>query len=109
MHDPNYRVSFPAAVFEENGKPKKMQARTVGLHMLLRWEIYGKPYAYSYDLWPEGLLCTFSVDLVDDKGDGIFRLLVSPGHIMQGEITELGHRGPQAPRLPEWARTRPAS
>jgi sulfur carrier protein ThiS len=97
VHDKGYHVSFPAAVFEENGKPKKMQARKVGLHRLLRWDINGQPYIYSYDLWPAGTLCTFSVDLVDEKGDGSFRLMVAPGHPQVG---------PQSPAPPQWAKKR---
>lgn len=104
-HERSYRVTFPAAIFTEDGKRKGTARRTLGLHGLFRWEIDGKPYAYSYDLWPEGLLCTFSVDLVDDKGDGLFRVMATPGHIMQGKITSTGqHVAPQPPPLPEWAR-----
>ena len=95
-HSKSYRVSFPEAIFQENGTPKKMRARAIGLHTLLRWEINGKPYAYSYELWPDDVLCTFSVDLVDDKGDGVFRLMTAPGHaVFTSKL--------RPPPLPEWA------
>ncbi len=95
VHDKGYHVTFPAAVFEENGKPQKMRTRILGLHRLLRWELDGKPYAYSYELWPDGLFCDFSVDIVDDKGDGVFRLMESPGHLIHS-------LNPQPPALPTW-------
>jgi len=105
VHPKNYRVSFPAAMFEEGGKTKTMQARTLSLNGLFRWEINGKPYAYSYDLWPDDVMCTFSVDLIDDKGDGIFRVMVTPGHIMQPQIIVPGNiEVPQPPALPDWAK-----
>ena len=80
VHRKGYRVTFPAAIFEENGTREKMRSRTLVLGELLRWDISGKPYAYSYELVPNGVACMFSVDLLDDKGDGIFRVMVSPGH-----------------------------
>jgi hypothetical protein len=93
VHAKGYHVSFPAGVFDEYGKQKRMRPRILGLHRLLRWELNGKPYAYTYELWPEGMLCDFSVDIVDDEGDGVFRLLESPGHNLLTFQT-------QAPALP---------
>jgi hypothetical protein len=103
-HDKNYRVSFPAAVFVENGISKVMQARTISLYRLLRWEVKGIPYAYTYDLWPEDVMCTFSVDVTDDRGDGIFRVMTRPGHTMEPSVTrDKGWQAPQPPDLPRWA------
>ncbi len=91
-----FSAHFPEAVFAENGISKKMLARTVDVKVIYRWEINGRPYAYSYTLIPRDLLCFFTVDFVDDKGDGIFRVMTSPGH---ASIT-LG----APPPVPEWAR-----
>ena len=91
-----YHVTFPEAVFEENGKRMKMGVRSFGLHYLVRWEFQGKPYAYSYLLLPDDVACSFTVDIVDDKGDGVFRSLVTPGHF-------IFDRDPQPPPLPSWA------
>ena len=103
-HDPGYRVSFPEAVFQENGVQMKMEARSIPLNGLYRWEIFGKPYAYSYDLWPDDVGCAFSADFMDDKGDGVFRVMASPGHLGRREFTkDGGYREPQPPPLPEWA------
>ena len=96
VHTKDYRVIFPAAVFQENGKRKKMRPRKLVLRELLRWDINDKPFAYSYDLAPEGVLCTFSVDLVDDKGDGVLRVMVAPGHVSSLDL--------QPPPLPGWVK-----
>ena len=97
MHGKNYRVRFPAAVFRDGLKTRKMRARMLDLYKLVRWDINGKPFAYSYLLHPDGHLCVFSVDLIDDKGDGIFRVMVTPGHA-------LVRLDSQPPALPEWAK-----
>jgi hypothetical protein len=96
-----YHVTFPAAVFEQDGKPMKMAARSFGIHQIVRWEIHGQPYAYSYLLLPDDVACSFTVDLVDDIGDGVFRSLVTPGHfIFSNPLVP--------PPLPEWASKRPS-
>jgi len=101
-------VVFPGGVFEEDGKAMKTEARTLAVARgwVKRWEINGKVYAYSYTLhdvrgsWIKGkfvlreggLLCMFSVAFVDDKGDGVFRL-------MTNAHPDFAH----PPALPEWA------
>jgi hypothetical protein len=94
-HDEDYRVLFPEAIFDDSGIEKKMLARIFTLKQMVRWEMHGTPYAYSYYLWPFDVACDARVDIIDDRGDGKFRLMVSPGH----PIT-----GPQAapPPVPEW-------
>jgi hypothetical protein len=95
VHEDNYRVRFPEAIFDENGNSKKMHSSIFQLARLLRWEMNGKTYAYSYELWPERTLCTATVDIFDDKGDGKFRLMTLPGHIIDVQ-------NPVAPPVPEW-------
>lgn len=92
----SFSAHFPEAAFSENGTSKKMLARTIEVKVIYRWEINGRPYAYSYTLSPRELLCFFTVDFIDDKGDGIFRVMTSPGH---PAIT----LGPPPP-VPGWAR-----
>jgi len=94
---PHYHVSFPEAVYEDHGVRMKMRPKKVGVVIILQWEVNGKPYAYSYELAPDDVLCTFSVDFVDDKGDGVFRVMNSPGHPLRGRKT-------QPPAVPDWAR-----
>lgn len=100
IHKRGYQVTFPAAIFEGDGKRKRMRPTVGSLRLLLRWEMNGKPYAYSYELESSRYLCTFSVDIVDDKGDGIFRTMVTPGHLLHS--SHLPSPGPQPPPLPEW-------
>ena len=52
VHENDYRVSFPEAVFDENGIHKKMLPGVFQLKQLLRWEMNSKTYAYSYYLLP---------------------------------------------------------
>jgi len=95
LHDEGYRVLFPDAVFDDSGARKRMLARRFGLSRMLRWEIHGTPYAYSYDLSPLDVLCITTVDIIDDRGDGKFRLMTSPGHaIIFRDIVP--------PPVPEW-------
>ena len=95
QHDDDYRVLFPEAVFEDGGVNKRMLDRSFVLKQLLRWEINGKPYAYSYYLWPLDIACIATVDIIDDRGDGKFRVMNSPGHTILG-------RNPTPPPLPKW-------
>jgi hypothetical protein len=94
-HDDGYRVVFPEAKFDEDGVAKKMQQRIFLLYRMLRWESNGTPYAYSYELGPLDVACMATVDIIDDRGDGKFRLMTSPGHVIFG---------PNAapPPVPEW-------
>jgi len=95
LHNDNYRVRFPEAIFDEDGIHKKMLSRVFLLKQLLRWEMNGKPYAYTYYLWPYDVACDATVDIIDDKGDGKFRLMTSPGHPI---VTQ----NPVPPPVPEW-------
>ncbi len=94
-HPDGYRVQFPEAIFEANGSQKKMLARSFGLGQMVRWEMHNTPYAYSYELWPRGILCDTTIDIIDDRGDGKFRLIKSPGHLVMG-------REMAPPPVPEW-------
>jgi hypothetical protein len=98
VHDHDYDVQFPDAVFDDGGSNKRMLSRKFLLYRMLRWEVNGKPYAYSYLLGPHDVACTSSVDIVDDRGDGKFRLMISPGHLLIGPIG----REPSPPPIPEW-------
>jgi hypothetical protein len=95
MHDEGYRVQFPEAVFEDNGARKRMLLRSFDLRQMVRWEMRGTPYAYSYDLWPLDVACSATIDIIDDRGDGKFRLMTSPGHTIMG-------RDLAPPPVPEW-------
>jgi hypothetical protein len=97
QHDGKYEVRFPAAVFDDNGTRRKMLAGRFQLEWLLRWEINGKPYAYSYELWPLDVACDSTIDIIDDRGDEKFRLMTSPGHLIVS-------RHPTPPPIPEWAK-----
>jgi hypothetical protein len=95
VHRHNYQVLFPAAIFFDNGVHKRMLPSVFQLGQLLRWEMNGKIYAYSYLIEPHDLLCFTTVDLIDDKGDGKFRVMISPGHLTIGP-------NPVPPPIPEW-------
>jgi hypothetical protein len=95
VHDHDYRVSFPESIFDENGAHKKMISNTFQLGRLLRWEMNGKVYAYSYVLLPLDVACMATIDIVDDKGDGEFRLMTPVGHAFMGG-------NPTPPPVPEW-------
>jgi hypothetical protein len=94
-HDEGYRVQFPEATFEDNGAKKKMLPRSFVLKQMLRWEMRGRPYAYSYYLWPLDVACIATIDIIDDRGDGKFRLMTSPGHSIMG-------RDMVPPEVPGW-------
>jgi hypothetical protein len=95
VHDKGYRVLFPNAIFEDNGTRKKMLARSFELLQMLRWEMNGTPYAFSYHLSPRDVMCDATVDIIDDRGDGKFRLMTSPGHVIM--FHEMA-----PPPVPEW-------
>jgi hypothetical protein len=98
VHDDNYNVRFPDAVFDDNGSRKRMLARSFKLYQMLRWEMNGTPYAYSYELGPHDVACLATVDVIDDRGDGKFRLMTSPGHLLM----VLPGQNPAPPPLPDW-------
>ena len=95
-HEENYQVSFPEAVFDENGIQKKMLARHFLLSQMLRWEINGTPYAYSYFLLPNDIACSASIDIIDDRGDGKFRVMTPAGHPIMNQY-------PLPPPIPKWS------
>jgi hypothetical protein len=95
VHEDDYRVQFPEAIFEDNSAHEKMLPRSFHLKQLVRWEMYGTPYAYSYYLLPYDVACIATVDIIDDRGDGKFRLMTSPGHSIMA-------RNPAPPPVPEW-------
>jgi len=96
QHEYGYHLTFPEAIFVEGGKRTKMLSRTFLLYQQVRWEIKGKAYAYSYLLGPRDVLCTANIDIIDDKGDGVFRVMTPNGHTIWGAKTV-------PPPLPEWA------
>ena len=98
VHDEGYDVQFPDAVFEDNGSRKRMLPRSFRVYQMVRWEMNGIPYAYSYELGPHDVACLASVDIIDDVGDGKFRLMTSPGHTL---FSAPGHN-PEPPPIPEW-------
>ena len=97
-HDRDYLITFPEAIFEQDGKRTKMLVRKFGLFQMLRWDVDGKPYAYSYVLLPHDVLCTANIDIIDETGDGVFRVMTPEGH------GPLSARHPEAPPVPAWAR-----
>jgi hypothetical protein len=97
-HDQGYHVQFPDAFFDDNGSRKRMLPRKFLLYQMLRWQMNGTTYAYSYVLGPQDVACTASVDIIDDRGDGKFCLMTSPGH-----TTPIPARNdPVPPPLPAW-------
>jgi hypothetical protein len=98
VHDDDYTVRFPDAVFDDNGSHKRMLPRSFKLYRMLRWEMNGTPYAYSYELGPHDVACMASVDIVDDRGDGKYRLMTSPGHTLIGPPGS----NPEPPPVPKW-------
>jgi hypothetical protein len=102
-HRGDYRVTFPEAVFEEDGFREKMLPSTFAFVGSLR-EMNGQPYPYTYELYPLSTRwmsfdCVVSVDVIDDKGDGKFRLMTSPGHLFWGLIDD---EGADPPPVPDW-------
>ncbi len=90
-HDEHpYIIAFPAQEFILNGERQRMrpvQAKA----SIVRWKIDGRVVAYSYGLIPvrahrvggqwkveSEMACIFQATFIDDKGDGVFRILV-PG------------------------------
>lgn len=83
-----YIAAFPAQEFALNGSRQRMRASLVKA-TIVRWEVAGRAVAYSYSMIPvmahrkDGkwivdavAACIFWATFVDDKGDGIFRVLV---------------------------------
>ena len=83
-----YIVEFSAQEFQVDGARKRMRPAVVRA-AIIRWEMNGKTFAYSYGLVPlsahrikekwvvDGEAgCSFDVTFIDDRGDGVFRVLV---------------------------------
>jgi hypothetical protein len=98
VHSDDHHVQFPDAVFDQNGSPMRMLPQVFKLYQMLRWEMNGTPYAYSYELGPLDIACMATVDVIDDRGDGKFRLMTSPGHLLFGP----SGREPEPPPVPVW-------
>jgi hypothetical protein len=83
-------VEFPAQEFVLNGARKRMRSMQVKA-TIFPWRMHGRVVAYSYHLIPvwahrvngkwvmdAEAACTFTATFIDNKGDGVFRVLV-PG------------------------------
>ena len=81
-------VEFPAQEFVVQGKRQRMRASQAQISVQ-RWVMRGRTIAYSYEMNPvtarrrggkwvveSALMCDFWATFVDDKGDGVFRVLV---------------------------------
>lgn len=95
----NYHVQFPDVFFDDEGTRKHMLARSFKVYKMLRWQMKGTTYAYSYLLGASDVACMSSVDIIDDRGDGKFRLMTVPGDTYLGEA-----KGdpPEPPPVPDW-------
>ena len=96
-HDDPFVIRFGEQVFDLNGAHYRMRS-LIAKATVIRVMIDGKVVAYSYGLAPvsaerkngkwmvhsEGG-CEFEATFIDDKGDGVFRLLV-PGAFTQDLI-----------------------
>ena len=86
----HYVVDFPAQVFSISNERKHMHPM-LAKASIVRWELNGHVFAYSYGLIPvrkaykrdgrwiyEGELgCVFHATFIDDKGDGVFRIMTT--------------------------------
>lgn len=105
-HASPYVVQMPDQLFTLNGKRQRMRS-VLAIAVLVRWAISGHTVAYSYSLVPvteahqengkwivQGeSACLFEATFIDDRGDGVFRLLVP---------------GPLTPeKIPQWAKQEP--
>jgi len=99
-----YIIEFPAQEFVLDGARKRMHSMQVKAS-IVRWDVGERVVAYSYRLIPvvayrkngkwviaSEAACIFDATFIDDKGDGVFRVLV---------------RGALTPGLvPHWAKPR---
>jgi hypothetical protein len=87
-HAAPYIAEFPAQEFVLNGVRERMHATQVKA-TIIRWEVDKHVVAYSYGLIPvvahrhngkwivDGeTACIFFATFIDDKGDGLFRVLL---------------------------------
>jgi hypothetical protein len=104
QHEYPYIIEFPAQDFEFNGARKRLR-RLVTKATIVRWKVGEQVVAYSYNLIPleahrkrgrwvveAEMGCIFPATFIDDRGDGVFRLLVQ--------------RGLTPDLLPDWAKRR---
>ena len=114
-HDDPYVVRLPSEVFTLNGVRQRMRPM-LAKATIIRVEVGGKIVAYSYGLIPISsavrkrgrwvvtgeLGCIFYATFIDDKGDGIFRLLV-PGPLTADLIPQWAKPSPKpSPDTPGW-------
>ena len=97
--DRNYHVQFPDVFFDDNGARKHMLQRSFKVYQMVRWQMNGTTYAYSYDLGASDVACSSTVDIIDNRGDGKFRLMTIPGHTL--EFVRRGE-SPEPPPVPDW-------
>jgi hypothetical protein len=90
-HENPYLTEFPAQTFEQDGQHRKMPKQMMLLNSaIVRYEAGGKVVAYTYNFTPAHgyrvagkwvtdmmAFCDFFATYIDDKGDGVFRVLVS--------------------------------
>ncbi len=90
-HSDPYILTLPEQEFRLKGKLHRMKRQQLKAQVI-RWEIKGKVFAYSYSVIPVTahrekdkwiitgeVGCIFAITFVDDRGDGVFRLLVPNG------------------------------
>jgi hypothetical protein len=83
-----YIVEFPAQAFTIDGARQRMQ-KVLAKAGVVRWQFNRKVVAYSYGLVPVDAHkhngkwvvtavagCIFTATFIDDRGDGVFRVLV---------------------------------
>jgi hypothetical protein len=91
VHQFPYIVSFPKQEFLLNGTRQRLRSMQVKAS-IVRLKVDDRVIAYSYGLIPVSarkkngkwvisteMGCMFSVTFIDDRGDGVFRLLVPNG------------------------------
>jgi hypothetical protein len=104
-HNEPYIIYFPNGNFLLNGIRQRLHPDLVKAR-IVRFEINGRNFAYSYGLTPviahqeadkwvvdDEMLCTYTGTFIDDKGDGVFRVFV------------LGSLMPEM--IPAWAKRLP--
>ncbi len=87
-HSHPFIVDFPEQIFTFNSAQHRMHAMEV-MVSIIRWQVGRRVVAYSYNLIPVDAhqengkwkidaeaACVFFATFIDDKGDGVFRLLV---------------------------------
>jgi hypothetical protein len=94
MHEDGYQVRFPEAIFDDKGARKRMSPVTFNLIQLVRWRYHGTIYAYTYSLWPQNSACGAGAIIIDNRGDGKFRLMI-PTMLSKDD-------NPGPPPVPEW-------